>query len=371
MKDYSRLTRDELIKIVNELQKMATVSVGQQVKNADALGDSAERLRAILETAVEGIITIDERGIIESFNPSAEKIFGYTAREAIGQNIKLLMPAPYRREHDGYLKNYHQSGHAKIIGIGREVIGQRKDGTTFPMDLSVSEVRLADRRMFTGFVRDITERKQLEKEIIEISNREQQRIGQDLHDGLCQELAGIELMCQVLEQKLTTKSKPESKQVGEIAQHIREAISHTRKLARGLSPVELEANGFMSALHELAAHIQKLFRVECRLECPKPVMIRNNIFATHLYRIVQEAINNAVKHGKAKRILISLKPAGDRIALTVTDDGLGFSNETKKGGGMGLHIMKYRASVVDAALEVRSGADGEGTTVSCVFRKNL
>lgn len=493
MKDHSRMTRGELIKTVMELQQLASANAAQQTRNLEALRDSEERLRAILETAVEGIITIDERGLMESFNPAAEEIFGYPALEAIGQNVKLLMPAPFRQEHDGYLKNYRQGGHAKIIGIGREVTGRRKDGTTFPMDLSVSEVQLAGRRIFTGFVRDITarknaeqtllhyaalvessddaiigktlggiitswnrgaeiifgyareemigkpisilipedrqdeeprilekirrgesvdhyetvrrrkdgklidisvtispirdaegktieaskvarditERKRLEKEIIEISNREQQRIGQDLHDGLCQELAGIELLCQVLEQKLAAKSKDESKQVGEIAQHIREAISHTRKLARGLSPVELEANGFVSALDELATHVQKLFRVECRLECPKPVVIRNNVFATHLYRIAQEAINNAVKHGKAKRITISLKPAGDRIALAVTDDGLGFSNETKKNGGMGLHIMKYRASVLDAALEVRSGADGAGAMVTCLFRKNL
>jgi two-component system CheB/CheR fusion protein len=371
MKNYDRLTRAELIELAVEFQKKAAVNEVQQTKHTEAFRDSEERLRAILETAVEGIITIDERGLIESFNPSAEKIFGYTAGEAIGKNIKLLMPTPYRQEHDGYLKNYRQTGHAKIIGIGREVTGQRKDRTLFPMDLSVSEVRLANRRIFTGFVRDITERKQLEKEIIEISNREQQRIGQDLHDGLCQELTGIELMCQVLEQKLAAKSKAEAKQVGEIAQHIRDAISHTRKLARGLSPVEFEANGLMSALQELAAHVQKLFHVECRFECPEPVLIRNNIFATHLYRIVQEAINNAVKHGKAGHILISLKPAGDRIALNVTDDGIGFSNETKKSGGMGLHIMKYRASVVDATLEVRSGVDGAGTVATCIFRKNL
>jgi PAS domain S-box-containing protein len=493
MKDHGQLTRAELIELVGELQHKEAVNEVQQTKHIDALRDSEERLRAILETAVEGIITIDERGTIESFNPSAEKIFGYAACEAIGQNIKLLMPEPYRHEHDGYLENYRRTGHAKIIGIGREVIGQRKDGTTFPMDLSVSEVKLANRRMFTGFVRDITERKEaqkallhyaalvefsddaiigktldgyitswnrgaemvfgysskemvgkpvsilipddrkdeepdilekirrgesvdhyetirrrksgklidisvtvspirdangkiigaskvarditerkrLEKEIIEISNREQQRIGQDLHDGLCQELAGIELMCQVLEQKLAAKSKAESKQVGEIAQHIREAISHTRKLARGLSPVELETNGFMSALQELAAHAQKLFHVECHIECPKPVLIRNNVFATHLYRIVQEAINNAVKHGKAKYIVISLKPFGDKIVLNINDDGVGFSNETKKSGGMGLHIMKYRAGVVNAALDMRPGVDGKGTTVICIFDKNL
>ena len=371
MKDYGQLTRAELLKIVKELQQMVSVNKAQQNKNVDALGDSEERLRAILETAVEGIVTIDERGTIESFNPSAQKIFGYATNEAIGQNIKLLMPEPFRHEHDGYLKNYRKTGHAKIIGIGREVMGRRKDGSIFPMDLSVSEVRLADRRMFTGFVRDITERKQLEKEIIEISNREQQRIGQDLHDGLGQELTGIELMCQVLEQKLAAKSKAESKQAGEITQHIRDAISHTRKLARGLAPVEFEANGLMSALQELAAHVQKIFRIECRLECLKPVLIRNNIFATHLYRIAQEAVNNAIKHGKAKRIVILLKPFGDKTVLTISDDGLGFSNETKKGGGMGLHIMQYRAGVVGAALEVSSGGDGAGTTVICIFDKNL
>jgi len=374
MKDYSRLPRAKLIDLVRDLQQKAMVSEAQQAEHRRTqsdLGDSAERLRAILETAVEGIITIDERGTIESFNPAAEKFFGYTAGEAIGKNVKILMPEPYRHEHDGYLSNYRHTGHARIIGIGREVIGRRKDGTTFPMDLSVSEVKLAGRRMFAGFVRDITERKQLEKEIIEISNREQQRIGQDLHDGLCQELTGIELMCQVLEQKLSARSKPEAKQVGEIGQHIRDAISHTRKLARGLSPVEFEANGLMSALKELSAHVEKLFHIECRVECPEPVLIQNNVFATHLYRIAQEAINNAVKHGKAKHIVISLKPAGNRMALAINDDGLGFSAETQKTGGMGLHIMKYRASVVDAALEVRSGADGAGTMVLCVFRKNL
>lgn len=371
MKDCGQLTRAGLIELVGEQRQKAMANKAQQTRQTDDLRDSAERLRAILETAVEGIITIDERGVIESFNPAAEKIFGYPARETIGKNVKLLMPEPHRHEHDGHLKNYRRTGRAKIIGIGREVVGRRKDGAVFPMDLSVSEVRLANRRLFTGFVRDITERKRLEREIIEISSREQQRIGQDLHDGLGQELTGIELMCRALEQNLAASSKAAARQVGEIGQHIRDAIFHTRKLARGLSPVEFEANGLMSALRELVDHVQKLFRIECRLDCPEPVLIRNNIYATHLYRIVQEAVNNAVKHGRAKHILISLKPAGDRFVLAVADDGLGFSEKTKRSGGMGLNIMKYRAGIVDAALEVRSGAGGAGTTVICVFRKNL
>jgi signal transduction histidine kinase len=173
-----------------------------------------------------------------------------------------------------------------------------------------------------------------------------------------------------LEQKLSAKSKAEAKQVSEISGHIKEAIAHTRKLARGLSPVELEANGFVSALHELAAHVEELFRIECRFECAAPVSVRDNVAATHLYRIAQEAINNTVKHGKAKRVTISLKPNGEQITLTVTDDGAGFSNETKKNSGMGLHIMKYRAGVLNAPLEIRS-AEGAGTTVTCLFRKDL
>src|SRR5262249_36253006 len=162
------------------------------------------------ETAVEGIITIDDHGVIESVNPAAARIFGYKPAEIIGRNVSVLMPSPHREQHDSYISNYVHTGRAKIIGIGREVSGRRKDGTIFPMDLSVSEVKLADRRLFTGFIRDITERKQLEKEILETSDREQRRIGQDLHDGLCQQLAGIELMSQVLERSLAAKSKADA-----------------------------------------------------------------------------------------------------------------------------------------------------------------
>src|SRR5256884_9210277 len=147
-----------------------------------ALRDSEERLRAILETAVEGIITIDEGGVIESLNPAAEKIFGYQAQEVVGKNVKVLMPTPYRDEHDGYLGNYLRTGRARIIGIGREVVGLRKDGAVFPMDLSVSEVRLAHKRLFTGFVRDISDRKRVGRESLQNRDPGERRIWPDLQD---------------------------------------------------------------------------------------------------------------------------------------------------------------------------------------------
>jgi len=328
------------------------------------LRDTSERLRAILETAVEGIITIDERGIIESFNPASEKIFGYKAAEVIGKNISWLMPSPYREEHDGYLDNYLRTRKAKIIGIGRQVVGQRKDGSVFPMDLSVSEVRLADRRLFTGLVRDVSEHKRLEKEVLEISDREQRRIGHDLHDGLCQHLAGIELMSQVLEQNLAAKSKPESARVGDIGKHVREAIAQTRQLARGLSPVTLESEGLMSALRELAANAEKLFRVKCAFDCNPPVFIPDLAAATQLYRIAQEAVSNAIKHGKARSISIQLKRIGERHVLSIKDDGAGLPKTLPKKKGMGLRIMKYRAGMIGGEAMVQRDLDG-GTSVVC------
>jgi len=135
-------------------------------KKAEAeLREAEERMRSVVSHVVDGIITIDECGVVESFNPAAERIFGYQAAEVMGQNVKLLMPEPYHGEHDGYLRNYLQSGQAKIIGIGREVVGRRKDGSTFPMDLAVSTFCLGERRYFTGIVREITERKRLEQEV--------------------------------------------------------------------------------------------------------------------------------------------------------------------------------------------------------------
>ena len=213
----------------------------------------------------------------------------------------MLMPAAYRAKHDAYIANYLRTGRAKIIGIGREVVGQRKDGTVFPMDLSVGEVRLASGRLFTGIVRDITERKRLEKEILEISDREQRRIGQDLHDDLCQTLAGIELMSEALEEKLAAKSRQESVQAAHIAERVQRAIEQTRMLARGLSPLEMESTGLMAALSELASNTQQHFSIRCVFEVSRSVMLDDAAAATHLYRIAQEAISNAIKHGKPAR----------------------------------------------------------------------
>jgi signal transduction histidine kinase len=212
------------------------------------------------------------------------------------------------------------------------------------------------------------ERKHLEQQILEISEREQRRIGQDLHDGLGQHLTGIELMTQSLEQKLAGKSKAEAAQAAKIAQHVRDAIRQTRSLARGLSPVELDANGLMSALHELATNVQNMFRVKCSFRCDKPALIGENAVATHLFRIAQEAVTNAIKHGNATEIEIALTALPERLTLSVKDNGSGIQASSSRATGMGLRIMHYRAAVTGGSLTVQRDPKG-GTTVVCSIRQ--
>ena len=184
-----------------------------------SLRDREARLRAIIDTAVDAIITIDERGLIQSTNPATEKMFGYTTTELIGQNVSTLMPSPYREEHDGYLMRYLQTGVKRIIGIGREVSGRRKDGTVFPVELAVSEMH-ADGGRFTGILHDATRRKELEREILEIADLEQERIGQDLHDNVGQELTALGLLTDAL--------------LESIREHSPADLDLTRKISQGL-----------------------------------------------------------------------------------------------------------------------------------------
>lgn len=356
--------RDE----VNFLRAVANVLAAavRDRTREEALRQSESRMRAIVNTAVDAIITIEERGIIESINPATEKLFGYTADEIIGKNVSILMPDPDRSAHDSYLANYRRTGKPKIIGIGREVIAQRKDGSTFAADLAVSELRLGDRRMFTGMIRDISERRRLERQVLEVAAEEQRRIGHDLHDGLCQQLAGIAFANEVLSRKLAARSAVESPTAEKIGKLVDDAITQARQLAHGLQPVALEASGLTSALRELAGKIEELFHVSCIFDCDNVILVHDNAAATHLYRIAQEAVSNAIKHGKARTIIVELSVLDQRLELRVSDDGIGFSEEQIKGGGIGMHSMAYRARIMGGMLDVKRG-DRRGTVVTCII----
>jgi len=215
-----------------------------------------------------------------------------------------------------------------------------------------------------GIAEDTTDRHRLEREILEISDREQARIGQDLHDGLCQQLVSLGFDNNSLEQQLSAHALSEVAAVQKMGQVLDDAIAEARALARGLFPVQLEADGLSLALRQLAAGVGARARVHCRVDCPQPVLIRDNTVATHLYRIAQEAVNNAVKHSRAGSILIELKINQNRIELKVTDNGIGIPVSRHPAGGMGLHIMNYRAQAIGGTLNIERGAR-HGTLVSC------
>ncbi|MHC4626487.1 MAG: GAF domain-containing protein [Planctomycetota bacterium] len=214
-------------------------------------------------------------------------------------------------------------------------------------------------------------RRRLEQEILNISEREQRRIGRELHDSIGQQFTGIAFMMKVLEQKLTNgKLTDEATDAAEIRGLVNQAMDQTRGLAKGLHPIDLDAGSLVAALQELAATTEKMFGVRCTLADDGPVEIDDAEVATHLYRITQEAITNAIKHGKAKNIRIELVCMANDAVLTVVNDGLAFPEELEATGtGMGLQIMNHRADIIGASLDVRK-APKEGTIVACKFRKH-
>ncbi len=213
---------------------------------------------------------------------------------------------------------------------------------------------------------DITERKLLEKEVLQASVMERRRIGQDLHDSLGQMLTGVAFLSKVLQEKLSQKSVPEAAGAAEIARQINASIALTRTLSRGLFPVKLEAGGLMDALREYANDVQDLFGVSCVFRCDQEVLVPDNLAATHVYHIAQEAVNNAIRHGKAENVLICLEADEETVTLRVRDDGKGLPEKLDEVEGMGMRIMNYRASVIGGYFDVRKSADG-GTLVRCSF----
>jgi len=356
MKSYEQMSREELIERLNNLEPASKVP--GRGGHDTALSDSEERMRAILDTAVEGIITIDERGLVESMNPAAERVFGYKAAEVVGENVSLLMPSPFREDHDRYLQNYIKTGHAKIIGIGREVVGRRKGGSVFPMDLSVSEVRLAQKRLFTGFVRDITERKRAEEKLAELANsladknKELEAIVYVASHDLRSPLVNIQGFSKELEHachKVQTKlsdggndrlSNRELQTI--LTQDVPEAIEF---IQAGVAKIDALLSGFLrfSRLGRAALRLERLdmnamfasiaqameFQIQqagAALEVEKlPDCVGDQI---QINQVFSNLLDNALKYrapDRAGRITVTGRVENGRAIYAVQDNGIGIA----------------------------------------------
>jgi PAS domain S-box-containing protein len=215
------------------------------------------------------------------------------------------------------------------------------------------------------FVRDITRRKQLEREVLAISERERAGFSRELHDSLGQQLSGITYLANVLRDRLHDAGSPEADGAARICKLLKQALEQARAVARGLSPVRSEPDGLGEALKELAAQSSAIFGIQCRFRYPKPVLVGDSEAATHLYRISQEAVHNAFRHGQANRVTISLARAGERIKLRILDNGKGIRTLSPRRKGLGLRIMQYRAGLLQGTASVRPRPGG-GTEVCCI-----
>jgi signal transduction histidine kinase len=229
------------------------------------------------------------------------------------------------------------------------------------------EARVRERTV--ALRREMAERQRLEEEILKVSERERRSIGHDLHDSLCQHLTGTALAGQVLGERLVAKSLPEAADAGKVVELIEEGINLARNLARGLYPVDVEAEGLMDAFKDLAAGVTNGGKARCVFECAAPVLIHDDEAATQLYRIAQEAVRNALQHGKPKRIGLTLAERGGFVTLTVEDDGTGVPEIPQKSDGLGIRIMAHRAAILGGSFAIEPGPTG-GTIVTCSVPKN-
>ena len=289
------------------------------------------------------------RGVVELFTRDAfqpgERLLGIVAAAGIqiGQFIE--------RTHA--LERLRQSEEA-LIQINNALENRVKDRT--------AELREANRELSA----EIVERTRLEREIIRISEREQRRIGQDLHDGLCQELTAIALMTRALATRLGRDGTPETPRINHVAQLVNASVSRCRDIARGLHPVEMDSDGLMVALNDLAQRTDQT--VACSFRCKEPILMPESDVALNLYRIAQEAVNNAAKYSRAESVTITLDRDGSALRLAISDDGRGIpeGHTKRKRNGMGLHIMRYRARTMGATLRI-SHVQPHGTEVLCIL----
>lgn len=395
---------------VYKIVKFATDMTAQKEAET-ARREQEARLQAIVSHAVDGIVTINDRGIIESFNAAAEHMFGYTSAEAIGQNVKLLMPEPYRSEHDSYLDNYKRSGQPKIIGIGREVVGRRKDGSSFPLDLAVSEIHLSNRRAFTGILRDITDRRAAETKLeqaaiqmecinleLEIANNEVRQATEaksvflaSMSHEIRTPMNSIVGMAQLLgETSLTPEQQDYTQRLMRASDHLLDLINGILDLSKIESgyleletvPIDLrnllESVGEMMAMRAHTKQIDFVVRV-----CPGlPEGVSGD--PTRLRQILVNLVGNAIKFTETGQILVQVEPTeSGRFRFSVSDTGIGVPAEklgsifdsfsqadastTRKygGTGLGLNICKRLVELMGGDISVTS-TPGLGSTFTFI-----
>jgi PAS domain S-box-containing protein len=339
---------------------MQTAIIRQQLQAEAAL---KERYENLFENASDVVFTHDLAGRLTSINRVGERLLLRHRDEILGRNLVEFVAEEQREGVGQWLELV--AGGPELPSVEWDFINAENQRVRLEISARLLEQDGRESEV-ESVARDITERKGLEREILEISNREQRRIGHDLHDGVCQQLAAIAYRMDMLGDQLQEKGVPESTETERIGTLLHEAIQQTRGVARGLFPVRLDESGLVSALTELAANTSSLFRIQCQFSGEELLLVADKSVSLHLYYIAQEAVSNAVKHGRATAVTISIVQARDRLILTIQDNGTGFQAPAAGSVGMGIRIMRYRARMIGATLDLKSQPD-QGTQIICAL----
>ncbi|HET7680967.1 MAG TPA: PAS domain S-box protein [Xanthobacteraceae bacterium] len=360
--------------------------------NTEDLRAREAHLKSILDTVPDAMIVIDDRGSVQSFSVAAERLFGYKADEVIGRNIKMLMPSPYREQHDGYLARYLKTGERRIIGIGRVVVGERKGGSTFPMELSVGEMRSSNQRFFTGFIRDLTERQQtearlqeLQTELVHISRLTAMgEMAQALAHELNQPLSAIANYMKGSRRLLEGRSDEESALIrdamdkaadqsmraGQIIRRLRDFVARgeSERGVESLSKLIEEA----SALALVGAKERRI-QVRFQFDPSADLVLADKV---QIQQVILNLIRNAIEameNTERRDLTVSSQSLGDLVAVTVTDTGSGISEEiaanlfqpfiTSKAQGMGVGLSISRTIVEGHGGQITAEPNPEGGTI--------
>jgi PAS domain S-box-containing protein len=339
------LLKDQLEPVM--LERVIRFAI-QHAATLTALQKSHERFRLLFERSMDAILISNDRGQFVDVNGAACRLLGLSAQKLLARNWS-----------DVFSQNLERAAE-QLPETLSELSFVKPNGERCFIEFSSAKLA-ADLNLC--ILRDVTDRRNLEREIQEISEREQRRLGQDLHDGIGQSMTGIAFLAKVLQQKLMAKQVEEAEAAGNIASLINQALAQTRRLSRGLCPVVLDNNDIEAALEQLAENLRSLFSVRCELHCDPEAVITDNTVAVHLYRIAQEAATNAIKHGHARNVFLSLTAGGPRLLLKIKDDGAGFP-AAPRSKGMGLRVMDHRARIIGGTLSVRQLKEG-GVAVTC------
>jgi PAS domain S-box-containing protein len=369
---HLRRRADESLRKLNDQLELRVRDRTRELESSTRMVvESEERFRILMEGVSDyAICMLDLKGNVISWNAGSQRIHGYREAEICGKSFALF----FTIEDQQHYKPGEHIDHATSQGRDEDEGWRiRKDGTAFRANVIISALRNPEGVLqgFAHITRDITELKRLEREVLEISENEQQRIGQDLHDGLGQELTGLAFLSQDLGRKLAAQSLPEPAEAAQrITRLVTRAIEQTRELARGLSPVELSADGLVAALLSLTDQMQRNCGIPIEVRLDDTVRVQDHNAAVHIYRIMQEAMTNAARHSGAKHMWLCLEDVDGDIVATVEDDGVGIPTDLSDKQGMGLRLMLYRARMIGASPTILQRKAG-GTVVRCVYRNAL